>query len=75
MATERREMITDNEVLTVNPIRIPVAVVRTAKFSPWRVPRDKARSWILDRIIDGLNPESSLRLAEYEKQEDPCEVS
>ena len=73
MATERREMITDNEVLTVNPIRIPVAVVRTAKFSPWRVPRDKARSWILDKIVDGLDPESSLRLAEYEKQEDPCQ--
>jgi len=66
-------MITDNEVLMVNPIRIPVAVVRTAILSPWRVPRDKARSWILDKIVAGLDTESTLRLAEYEKQEDPCQ--
>ena len=66
-------MIAENEILTVNPIRIPVAVIRTAMFSPWRVPRDKARSWILERIVDGLDTDSTLKLAEYEKQEDPCQ--
>ena len=65
--------VAENEILTVNPMQLTVGAVRDAIYSPWRGPRERARSYILGRIIDGLDPDSTLKLAEYEKQENPCE--
>ena len=66
-------MIADNDILTVNPIQLTVGSVRDAIFAPLRPKRDMARSYIVNKIIDGLDPDSTLKLAEYEKQENPCE--
>jgi len=65
-------MINETEVLTVNPIRITVGSVRDAISAQFPAKRDMARSYILNKIIEGLDDESSEKLTQFSLQEDPC---
>lgn len=64
--------IADNEIVTTT-IQLTICIIRDAISSPWRGPRDRAREYIIHKIIDGLDTDTTLKLAEYEKQEDPCQ--
>jgi hypothetical protein len=52
-------------------VKVNLETLRVARYGR-HLYRDVAQQRIVDAVIEGLNSEDRARLAEYERQEDPC---
>ena len=61
--------------LTVDSFEIDIEKLADADWSPsfWRM--EDAKIELIETVIKNLEPESRKRLEEYQKQNDPCEVT